>query len=233
MKKVFLGVGHGGSDPGATGYVVEKTANLHMAQACCNYLVFNGIHVGMSRTRDENDPVTDEVKECNEFNPDLAVDIHNNSGGGDGFEVYYHYKGGTSKTLAERIEAEVKKIGQNSRGIKTKVNDSGKDYFAFIRETKCPAVIVEGFFVDNKTDAEIADTLAEQKQFGIAYARGILRTLGITPKDDETINNNQSAFLYCVQVGAFVNEENANKLLNQLKAAGFSNAYVSQEKLGG
>jgi len=186
-KKVFLGVGHGGSDPGASKYVIEKDVNLNMALACRDYLVKNGVEVKLSRTVDENDPLTEEIFECNAFKPDLAVDVHNNAGGGDGFEAFYHYKGGVSKTLAENIEAEVKKIGQNSRGCKTRVGNGGTDYYGFIRETNCPAVIVEGIFVDNANDVKIADTLAEQKAFGEAYARGILKTLGITEKKTETV----------------------------------------------
>ena len=37
-KKVFIGVGHGGSDTGAVGCIVEKEANLVMALACRDYL---------------------------------------------------------------------------------------------------------------------------------------------------------------------------------------------------
>ena len=48
----------------------------------------------MSRTSDEDDPLTDEIKECNAFNPDVGVDIHNNAGQGDGFECFYHCNGG-------------------------------------------------------------------------------------------------------------------------------------------
>ena len=98
----------------------------------------------MTGISDEDDPLTDEIKKRNAFNPNLAIDIHNNAGGGDGFEAYYHYNGGTSKTLAQNIEAEVKAIGQNSRGCKTRLNSGGTDYYGFIRETACPAVIVEG-----------------------------------------------------------------------------------------
>lgn len=179
-KKVFLGVGHGGSDPGAVKYLKEADVNLNMALACRDYLEANGVIVKMSRIKDENDPLNEEVKECNAFNPDLAVDIHNNAGGGDGFEVIYSITGGASKILAQNIEAEVKSIGQNSRGLKVRKNTSGNDYFGFIRLTKCPAVIVEGVFVDNAADVNIADTLAEQQEFGRAYARGILKTLGIS-----------------------------------------------------
>lgn len=182
MAKVFLGVGHGGSDPGAVGYIKEADVNLAMALACRDYLQANGVTVKMSRTKDENDPLTEEIRECNAFNPDLAVDIHNNAGGGDGFEVYHYHKGGTSKTLAQNIEAEVKAIGQNSRGLKTRINSSGSDYYGFIRCIKAPSVICEGVFVDNKADAAQADTKGEQAAFGVAYAKGILKTLGIADK---------------------------------------------------
>lgn len=185
-KKVFLGVGHGGNDPGAVGYIKEADVNLAMALACRDYLQANGVDVKMSRTRDENDPLTEEINECNAYNPDVAVDIHNNAGGGDGFEAYYHYKGGTSKTLAANIEAEVKAIGQNSRGLKTKLNSSGSDYFGFIRCINAPSIICEGVFVDNSADAAQADTAAEQKAFGIAYAKGILKTLGVSDKKPDT-----------------------------------------------
>ena len=180
-KKVFIGVGHGGTDPGAIKYVVEKDVNLNMALACKELLEEYGIIVKMSREKDENDSLTEEIKEANAFNPDLAVDIHNNAGGGDGFEVYHSINGGTGAILAKNIEAEVVKIGQNSRGCKTKKGRNG-DYYGFIRRVKAPSVILEGAFVDNAKDVKIIDTVAEQKKIGYAYARGILKTLGISEK---------------------------------------------------
>lgn len=225
MAKVFLGVGHGGNDPGAAKYLVEKDVNLIMALACRDYLERNGVKVLMSRTKDENDPLTEEIKECNAFNPDLAVDIHNNAGGGDGFEAYYHFKGGSSKALALNIEEEVKAIGQNSRGCKTKVNASGRDYFGFIRQTNCPAVIVEGVFVDNATDAQIANTTEKQRAFGYAYARGILTTLGIKPQ--EASQAVPAGSVYRVQIGAYSQKENAQAQLQRAKEAGFSDAYIA------
>ena len=228
MVKVFLGVGHGGNDTGASKYLVEKDVNLVMAKACRDYLEHNGVQVLMSRTKDENDPLADEIKECNAFNPDLAVDIHNNAGGGDGFEAYYYTGGGTSKTLAFNIEQEVLAIGQNSRGIKTKVNSSGTDYYGFIRQIKAPSVIVEGLFVDNATDVKIADTEAEQKAFGYAYARGILKTLGIAPKDIPTTNSTSNK-LYKVQIGAFKNRENAVALKVKLISMGLTDIFIKEE----
>lgn len=195
-KKVFCGVGHGGKDPGAVANGMEEAdINLSIAKACRDELIRNGVEVKMSRISDEDDPLTEEIAECNAYNPDLAVDIHTNAGGGDGFEVYHTIYGGTGKTLAENIEAEVIKAGQNSRGVKTRKSETtGKDYYGFIRQTSCPAVICEIGFIDNKNDLKDFDEQAEQIKLGKAYAHGILKTLGVeimtdttqTPVKDET-----------------------------------------------
>lgn len=189
MKKVYLGVGHGGKDSGAVGYLVEKDINLQMALACKEYLEANGVEVKISRTSDIDKELKERIKECNEYDPDLAVDVHNNAGGGDGFEVYHTLGGGTGKVLAQNIEEEVKAIGQNSRGLKTKANSQGKDYFGFIRQIKCPSIITETVFVDNEADALQADTLEEQRMFGQAIARGILKTLDINAENKPVVEN--------------------------------------------
>ena len=107
MPRVFLGVGHGGTDSGAIGNgFKEKDLNLSIALACNEILVNHGVTVMMSRTKDESDTISDEIKECNNFKPDFAIDIHNNAGGGDGAEAFYHHLGGKGKTLAENILTE-------------------------------------------------------------------------------------------------------------------------------
>ena len=183
--KVFLGIGHGGSDPGAVANgFEEKDLNLVIGLACRDELIRHGVQVLTSRTTDEEDLLADVVAECNAFKPDLAADIHNNAGGGDGAEVYHHIGGGVSKTLAQNILEGIKTTGQNSRGVKSRKGSDGGEYYMFIRETKAPAVIVECAFIDNKKDIQIIDTLAEQKAMGAAIARGFLKTLGITYKEE-------------------------------------------------
>ena len=157
-----------------------------MALACRDYLETNGVEVKISRTTDIDKDLNARINECNKYNPDLAVDIHNNAGGGDGFEVYHTIYGGIGKTLAKNIEDEVKKIGQNSRGLKTRKRSDGTDYFGFIKFISCPSIICEGAFVDNKSDAVQIDEDREAKAFGEAYARGILKTLGINGNNKPT-----------------------------------------------
>ena len=218
MTKVFLGVGHGGTDAGAVANgLKEKDLNLSVATACREVLERHGVTCLMSRTKDENDDITEEINECNAFSPDLAIDIHNNAGGGDGAEAFYHYKGGIGKTLADNVLSEIVSIGQNSRGAKIKQNALGLDYYAFIRKTKAPAIIIECAFIDNKTDVAIIDTGAEQKAFGVAIAKGILKTLNIAYTDDG---------LYIVQAGAYRYKVNAEEKQRALKAAGFDAVIV-------
>lgn len=182
MTKVYIDPGHGGSDSGAVKYVTERDVNLVMALACRDYLQAHGVDVKMSRTSNAtNTNINTMAKEANSWGADYVLSIHNNAGGGNGFEIFHTVGGGKGKTLAANIEAEVKKIGQNSRGLKTKRGSNG-DYFGMIRLTKAPSVICEGFFVDNADDVKIADTAAEQKAFGYAYARGVLKTAGIADK---------------------------------------------------
>ena len=221
MPKVYIGVGHGGSDPGAvSNNTKEKDLNLSIALACRDVLARHGVEVKLSRTKDENDPLNEEIKECNAFSPDLAVDIHNNAGGGDGAEAFYHFGGGVSKTLAENILAEIVKVGQNSRGAKIRKNDNGKDYYGFIRQTSCPAVIVECAFVDNPTDLRILATEDDKMKMGQAVGAGILKTLGIGYEP-------QGGIIYRVQVGAYSVKANAEAMQKKLQEAGF-NSFITK-----
>lgn len=177
MKKVFIGVGHGGTDSGAVNYIVEKDYTLKTAKAVATYLEEYGIGYKLSRTADIDTDMDSKVKMCNDYSPDLVIDVHYNAGGGTGFEVYRSVVGGVSKTLAENINNEVKKIFA-TRGVKTKLLDNGRDYFAIIRETKAPSVLLEGGFVDTKSDADFIK--ANYKKLAQAYADGIAKTLGVS-----------------------------------------------------
>lgn len=186
MAKVYIAPGHGGADPGAVGNgLKEKDLNLSIGKYCAEYLKAQGVTVKMSRTKDIDPGLNYRAAEANKWGADLVCEIHINAGGGDGAEVYYSIAGGTSKKMAQNIEAEIKKIGQNSRGIKTKKNAQGQDFLGIIRMTKAPAVLVECAFIDTK-DIRIIDTKAEQKKMGEAIAKGILKTLGVKEKENTT-----------------------------------------------
>lgn len=174
--RVFLSAGHGGTDSGATANgLVEKVINLNILLACKDVLERNGVTVICSRTKDENDPVSEEVKEANKSNADIAISFHNNASGGDGFEAFYYSSSNEGKKLASICEKYIKQLGQNSRGLKT------GNHLYFVKNTKMPAVLLETFFLDNVNDLKIGDTAEEQIKIGKAYANAILEYLNVIP----------------------------------------------------
>lgn len=225
MAKIFIGVGHGGVDSGARGNgFKESELNLAIALSCRDVLVAHGVEVKMSREKDENDTLDEEIKECNSYSPTCALDIHCNAGGGDGVEIFHSKSDGRDDALAQNVLNAIIEIGQNSRGLKTKLitegANKGKDWFGFIRQINAPAILVECAFVDTK-DVQIIDTAEEQKTMGIAIAKGILKTLGIAYKETA-----KQSVLYKVQVGAYADKKNAEAMLDKLKKAGFSGIIV-------
>lgn len=230
-KRVFIGVGHGGKDPGALKYIKEADANLQMALGLKAELERHGVKVGVSRLKDEDDPLIEEIREANSFAPDVAVECHNNAGGGDGFEVYHQTNGYATKSikLAQCIEARVVASGQKSRGVKTRLNGSGTDYFGWCRQVKAPAVLCEGFFIDNATDSRDYNTAAKQQAFGRVYAWGVLDYLGIAIKPQvdkpagKPVEQPQADknLLYTVQVGAFASAKSAADLYAKLDDMGY------------
>ena len=88
MSKIFINAGHGGDDPGAVGYVVEKEVNLKVAIACRDYLVKNGETAYMSQAdlEDGSQTSNDVLNEIEKYNPDYVIDFHANAGKGKGFE---------------------------------------------------------------------------------------------------------------------------------------------------
>lgn len=211
MAKVFLSAGHGGSDAGAiANELYEKTVNLNTLLACKQELERHGVTVICSRAKDENDPVSEEVKEANASSADIAVSFHTNAGGGDGFEAFYFGSSAKGKKLAGLCEKHVKALGQNSRGLKT------GNHLLFVKKTTMTAVLVESFFLDNAKDKCIGDTVSEHTAFGVAYAKAILEYFGITYKE-----NKQASKLHRVQVGAYEDKANAEAVKKQLMKAGF------------
>lgn len=224
MPKVFLSAGHGGSNPGAVANgLKEKDINLTIMLANKEVLERHGVEVVCSRLKDEEDDVYAEVREANASGADIAVSHHANAGGGDGSETFYYAGDPNGKRLAELCEKHTKALGQNSRGVKT-------NSLYFVSQTNMTAVLTESFFLDNKTDKAIGDTIAEQKAFGVAYAKAILEYLGIPYKEESKENDKApNGKHWKIQLGAYDYRSGAETILKQVHNAGFKDAYIKLE----
>lgn len=213
-KKIFIDPGHSVTDPGAVGYAVERDLNEKTAAYMNEHLQANYV------CETKVDPVSNKslsavADNANEWGADLLVSIHNNAGGGDGYEALVYAE--KNVAMGKIFEKHVKAIGQNSRGVKLRPD------LAVLRQSKMVAVLNEGAFVDNKKDIEDWNDDAELKKLGIAYAEAAAEYLKLEKKTpaQETADK-----WYRVQVGAFKNKPYAESLLQNLKKAGFDGFIV-------
>lgn len=104
-------------------------------------------------------------KRVDEFKVDLFLDIHINAGGGTGVECWVHNMNSKSVPYATSICDNISKsMDLVNRGVK--VNPT---YWS-LSLCKAPAIIVEGCFIDNRSDME---KLTPEK-----YARAIAECFG-------------------------------------------------------
>lgn len=229
--KVWLDAGHGGADSGAVSNgLVEKALNYATTAECKLELERHGIVVGLTRTNDSSVDLSKRCSLANSWKADYFVSIHHNAGvkgGKGGAEAIHSIHGGKGLNLAKQI---VESIEANTdqtlrpKPIFSRASSSGKDYFAVIRDTNMPAVIVECAFLDGQ-DKITVDTAQEQKLMGRAIAIGILKFIGITYQQVPSTDNTPTT-MFKVAVGAFSRKDLAIQLEKELKSKGISDAYI-------
>ena len=221
MAKVWLDAGHGGNDPGALGSgLKEKDITLAITLKAGKELERHGVKVGYTRKNDKTVNLNSRGPLANKYGADVFVSIHTNAhnSNAQGVETYSFPNSKNGARLAKLIQDEVlkAKLYTKNRGTKTA-------NFAVLRQSKMPAALIETAFITNKQDAQLLKN--KQSEFATAIAKGVLKYLGINYKPS---NNSNSKELYKVQVGAFSNKANAEKLSNELKKKGYNN-FIKKE----
>ena len=204
---VVLDPGHGGFDPGTSGFGAnEKDLTLKIAKYCKAALEKDGrIQVYMTRETDTSVGNTTNVS-TDLYNriqyaigkkANLFVSIHLNSAtasAAKGAEVYYpnsNYRadiGAQGKALATDIQNELVKLGLYNRGAKIQNSTSSKypdnsvqDYYYVIQQSKragFPGIIVEHAYLSNQSDYNnYLSSDAKLKKLGEADAKGIITYL--------------------------------------------------------
>ena len=240
-KRVCIEVGHGGSDPGAVnGSIFEKNINLVVSLELKRQLERHGVEAFLSRKTDVNDPATPFFQRLAGMKFDVGVAVHVNAGGGNGFENYCQTNNlkTASKSLCQRILSEVSAIAQvTTRGTKENANLS---FVMLMNNLTFPFSYLEMGFIDNPADYARFNTAEKQRNFGVAYAKGILKYLGLAWKSETggtapiatvpapapTTPTALPGVFYRVQVGAFKEKKNAENLLAELKKKGYE-AFVT------
>lgn len=187
---IVIDPGHGGENEGTieNGFL-EKAMTLVTAQAMYDELCqYDNVEVYMTRTEDVDLTLKERAEFAASVNADFLFSIHYNASVDHdlfGSEVWisatppynaYGYQFGYRQMLT------MKDMGLFLRGVKTKLNDRGTDYYGIIREATAlslPAVIIEHCHVDEDRDSPFCDTQEEQKAFGRADALSVAKYFGL------------------------------------------------------
>lgn len=157
IKIVCIDVGHGGKDPGTSfDGMKEKDVVLDISLEMKRLLENKGIKVIITREKDVSLDENTRLNIVNKSNADIVISNHLNSGKGDGCEVFHSASDGRGKALAIKISENISgdlKIA--NRGVKTRLNDKGDDYYFIIRRTKMTALIIEYLFMDRESNFKL------------------------------------------------------------------------------
>jgi N-acetylmuramoyl-L-alanine amidase len=185
--RLMLDPGHGGKEPGASNkHTTEAVINLKIAEACKSYLKsYPEIEVEMTRYQDTYVDLHTRGKISNMFQANAFISIHNNAGGGDGFEVY-HYTGSIQgKMLAELVAEEFSIIGQNKRFVGSGLYAGTKPgNYTVLEVTDAPAILGEFGFMDTKDYLQF-DEQHELVKIGQAYAKAAIRYFGLEIREEK------------------------------------------------
>ena len=176
-KKVYIGVGHGGADPGAVAQGFrESDLALRVSLHCDKALRDIGIITMISRISDISFPAAQKVPQANAFNPDVSIDIHFNAGGGRGCESFHKPGNANEIRLSNILCRHVSALGLSNRGAKP---SQGSFSFGMVLSIRAVANLFECAFVDS-ADKQFFDTDEKLQSIGVAIAKGICEYLGVT-----------------------------------------------------
>lgn len=217
--KIYINPGHSTKDPGAVGYEVERKLNVAVSQYMNEYLL---AHYECETRVNSGDSLYALADEANAWGADLFVSNHFNAAGGDGYEalVYSQNRVDLGKIFAKHVNA----VGQNLRSSDVAPGVKIRPGLIVLKRTNMPAVLNEGAFVDNKKDIQDWNEEHELKVLGEAYAKAAAEYLKLEKKVQEPA---AEEVWYRVQIGAYRDPKNAEEQLKKAKAAGFTDAFIT------
>lgn len=252
-KIVVIDAGHGGTDPGAT-YMgrQEKNDNLRLAMAVGEILADNGVDVRYTRTDDTYNTPLEKARMANETEGDLFISIHRNAmpvpGTGSGIEFLLFEDKGLPAMLAKNIGEALGGTGFVNLGMVERPS------LVVLRRSDIPSLLMEVGFIDNESDNYLFDlnfdaiaqaiatgilnTFKEQEESQTEYYQiqtGAFRVRSLAEEQAEALKSQAfPAFivyedgLYKVRVGAFLNIDNAVRMEQALRRAGYNTFMVKR-----
>lgn len=190
---IVIDAGHGGRDDGSTGVsgVKESEVNLKIAKALEKQLKTLGIKVVMTRsdgnglydanaTNFKASDMAKRIEIIEKAKADMVISIHCNSYVNSiecGAQVFYQEGDEISQSFAEATQSQLINILDNARS-----NANKGDYY-ILKESPCPAVLVECGFLSNPTEEKLLNTADYQAKVSYAIMCGVVKYFDLCGND--------------------------------------------------
>lgn len=189
--KILIDAGHGIDTPGKRspdGAFREYLWNREIADLVCEDLGIDGYNVSLVVTETNDIPLITRVNRvnaiCNKYGKDdvILVSIHSNAAGNGkdwmnakGWSCYTTKGDTKSDILAELLYDSFERSFPDKK-MRKDMQDGDRDWeenFYIIQKTKCPAVLIENFFYDNKEECHWLMQEAVKVRIAMAIEQGI------------------------------------------------------------
>jgi N-acetylmuramoyl-L-alanine amidase len=229
MFKISLSAGHGKNTLG------KQTPDGSMKEwefnsAVVKYLMAdlqNYENVAVLRLDDPTGkrdiPLQERSNRANAWGANVHIDVHANAYGStwndaNGIETFVYKKSlKEAYSLAQKVQANlIKATGLKDRGVK-------EGDLHMLRETKMTAILVECGFMTNKKEAKLLKSDNYRRIVAGAILAGLVDQYGLKKKTTSkpAAATTSKKGLYRVQVGAFSDKANAERLAEELKKKGY------------
>ncbi len=190
---VVLDPGHGGENLGAEyEKYTEKYMTMTVAKAMKAELEkYEGITVYLTREGDKDMTLEERVDFAKSVNADFLFCLHFNMSvkhdlfGAEVWVSAFDNEYQKGYTFASTEMDMLTELGLYSRGIKTKLNDKGTDYYGILRhatENDLPAALIEHCHLDQENDKEFYNSQEKLEKFGVLDATAVAKYYGLSSK---------------------------------------------------
>ncbi|MDU2490722.1 MAG: N-acetylmuramoyl-L-alanine amidase [Clostridium celatum] len=224
MAKWLIDPGHGGVDSGAS-YKGRRECDdvLRLSLRVGELLKNNNESVHYTRSTDTTISLNERSNKENNGDFDYFISIHRNAYKPElakGSEIHVYANCSVAEQLGNKVNSELVKNGFINRGIKV-------SNFHVLRETKCPAILVEVGFIDNTSDNFIFDSKFEQ--IAQSIVKGCLLQIGKVINFSTNNLNNDEVYYRCI-VGSFKERGNAESRKAELIDKGYKDTFIEVYK---
>jgi len=191
---VVIDPGHGGENAGAIyGGYIEKALTLNTALAMKEELEkYQGVEVYLTRESDTDLDLDERAEFAEEKNADILLSLHYNMSEYHklyGAECYVSAFGSYYAIGKDFSDIEMELLtdeGLYDRGVKTRLNSRGTDYYGIIRSgtaKKIPTVIIEHCHLDQENDKPYIDHNTWSQKYGVIDATAVAKYFGLKSEE--------------------------------------------------